>query len=97
MRAFELVKANAGPRELISESLSDYEGNLTDIFTRYESAVVRQLFPTACEAGSHYEESRRRTTFGHPTVSDRIAQMVVKLEFEPKLSRTFYLILWLSE
>jgi len=58
-----------------------------------ESAVVRQLFPTACESGSHTEESRRRTTFGHPTVSDRIAQMVVKLSLNPKLSRAFYLIL----
>jgi len=30
MRAFELVKANAGAAGIDKQSLSDYEGNLTD-------------------------------------------------------------------
>jgi hypothetical protein len=36
MRAFELVKANAGAAGVDKQSLSDYEVNLTQIiFTRY--------------------------------------------------------------
>ena len=90
MRAWRLVKANAGSAGMDQQSLSDFErnlkGNLYRIWNRLSSG---SYFPPPVKAVSIPKKSGGRRVLGIPTVSDRIAQMVVKLEFEPMIEPHF--------
>jgi group II intron reverse transcriptase/maturase len=90
MRAFELVKANAGAAGVDKQSLSDYEGNLTDnLYTLWNRLSSGSYFPPPVKAVAIPKKAGGERLLGIPTVSDRIAQMVVKLEFEPQVEPHF--------
>ncbi len=86
MHAFELVKANRGAAGVDKQSLSDFEINLKDnlykIWNRLSSGCY---FPPPVKAVAIPKKTGGERILGIPTVSDRIAQMVVKLEFEPQV------------
>jgi len=89
-RAFELVKANAGAAGVDKQSLSDFEkdlkSNLYKLWNRLSSGCY---FPPAVKAVAIPKKTGGERILGIPTVSDRIAQMVVKLEFEPQVEPCF--------
>jgi len=89
-RAFELVKANAGAAGVDRQSLFDFEkdlkGNLYKLWNRLSSG---SYFPPPVKAVAIPKKSGGERILGIPTVSDRIAQMVVKLEFEPNVEPYF--------
>jgi len=89
-RAFELVKANAGAAGVDEQSIQEFEqdlkGNLYKLWNRLSSG---SYFPPPVKAVAIPKKSGGERTLGIPTVSDRIAQMVVKLEFEPQVESHF--------
>lgn len=90
MQAYRLVKANAGSAGVDNQSLEDFEkelkNNLYKIWNRMSSG---SYFPPAVKGVSIPKKSGGERLLGVPTVADRIAQMVVKLEIEPALEPHF--------
>ena len=90
VEAYKLVKANAGSAGIDRQSLTDFEenlkGNLYKIWNRLSSG---SYFPPPVMAVLIPKKSGGTRTLGIPTVSDRIAQMVVKLSFEPEVEPHF--------
>ena len=90
MKAYKLVKANAGSAGVDRQSLEEFqeklEDNLYKIWNRMSSGCY---FPPAVKAVPIRKKTGGTRILGVPTVGDRIAQMVVKLEFEPKVEQHF--------
>ena len=90
MDAFKAVKANAGSAGVDHQSIADFEVNLQDnlykIWNRMSSGTY---FPPPVKAVAIPKKPGGERILGVPTVSDRIAQMVVKLTFEPAVEAIF--------
>jgi RNA-directed DNA polymerase len=90
MDAFKAVKTNAGSAGVDHQSIADFEVNLQDnlykIWNRMSSGTY---FPPPVKAVAIPKKSGGERILGVPTVSDRIAQMVVKLTFEPAVEAIF--------
>lgn len=90
MQAYERVKSNAGAAGVDDESLEDFakdlKNNLYKLWNRMSSG---SYFPPAVKAVPIPKKSGGTRLLGVPTVSDRIAQMVVKLVFEPEVEPHF--------
>ena len=84
VQAYRHVKANAGVVGVDKESLEDFSKNLKDnrykLWNRMSSG---SYFPSAVKAVPIPKKSGGERILGVPSVADRIAQMVVKLTFEP--------------
>ena len=98
MQAYTLVKANAGAAGVDQQSLEDFERNLKDnlyrIWNRMSSGCY---FPPPVKAVPIPKKSGGERILGVPTVADRIAQMVVKLVFEPTVEATVSSrLIWIS-
>lgn len=91
MKAYKLVKANAGSAGVDQQSLEDFERNLKDnLYKIWNRMSSGSYFPPAVKAVPIPKKVGGTRILGVPTVGDRIAQMVVKLEFEPKVEPYFY-------
>lgn len=88
--AYRLVKINAGSSGIDRQSLEEFERNrernLYKIWNRMSSG---SYFPAPVLAVPIPKKSGGTRLLGVPTVSDRIAQMVVRLEFEKKVEPHF--------
>lgn len=88
--AFKKVKENAGSAGVDKQSIGDFEkdlkGNLYKIWNRMSSGTY---FPPAVKAVPIPKKKGGVRILGIPTVADRVAQMVVKLLFEPKVEPVF--------
>ena len=91
VEAYKLVKANAGAAGVDQQSIADFDNNLKDnlykIWNRMSSGTY---FPPPVKAVPIPKKQGGMRILGVPTVSDRIAQMVVKLVFEPIVEPHFY-------
>jgi RNA-directed DNA polymerase len=91
MDAYRSVKANGGAAGIDKQSIADFELNLKDnlykIWNRMSSGTY---FPSPVKAVAIPKKSGGERVLGVPTVADRVAQMVVKLTFEPTIE-TFFL------
>lgn len=91
VKAYKQVKANAGAAGVDEQSLADFDkdlkGNLYRIWNRLSSG---SYFPPAVKAVAIPKKQGGERILGVPTVSDRVAQMVVKLVFEPTVEPYFY-------
>ncbi len=91
VKAYKLVKANAGAAGVDQQTLTlfetDLKNNLYKIWNRLSSG---SYFPPPVKAVSIPKKQGGERILGVPTVSDRIAQMVVKLVFEPTVEPYFY-------
>lgn len=89
--AYKRVKANQGASGVDEESIVDFEkdlkNNLYKIWNRMSSGSYSP--PPVLEVEIPKKDGRTRK-LGIPTVSDRIAQMVVKMYFEPKVEPYFH-------
>lgn len=83
-KAFHLVKANKGSAGVDRESISDFEqnlsGNLYKLWNRLSSGTY---FPPSVKGVEIPKKQGGTRMLGVPTVGDRIAQMTIKLAFEP--------------
>lgn len=89
-RAYREVKSNGGAAGVDNQSLEDFERdlkrNLYRIWNRMSSG---SYFPPPVKAVPIPKKSGGTRVLGVPTVSDRIAQMVVKMTLEPILEPVF--------
>jgi len=84
VQAYKLVRANAGAAGVDQESLEDFGRNLKDnLYKLWNRMSSGSYFPPPVKAVPIPKKSGGERILGVPTVSDRIAQMVVKLTFEP--------------
>lgn len=91
MKAYELVKANKGVAGVDQESLEGFDKNLKDnLYKIWNRLSSGSYFPPAVKAVPIPKKSGGKRILGIPTVSDRIAQMVVKLMLEPKVEPFFH-------
>lgn len=90
-RAYKQVKANKGAAGVDAQSLRDFEQrlqpNLYRIWNRMSSG---SYFPPPVKAVSIPKKDGGQRILGVPTVSDRIAQTVVKMVFEPLVEPIFH-------
>ena len=88
--AYKLVKANAGSAGIDRQSLTDFEQNLkNNLYKIWNRLSSGSYFPPPVMAVLIPKKTGGTRTLGIPTVSDRIAQMVVKLSFEPEVEPHF--------
>lgn len=89
--AFDRVKANKGTYGIDEQSIADFEENLKDnlykIWNRMSSGTY---FPKPVKAVAIPKKNGGTRILGIPTVEDRVAQMVAKIYFEPKVEEIFY-------
>lgn len=90
MEAYQRVKSNAGAAGVDQQTLEDFNRNLKDnLYKIWNRMASGTYFPPAVRAVSIPKTSGGERILGIPTVSDRIAQMVVKLTFEPLVEPYF--------
>ncbi len=90
MKAFTLVKANSGSAGVDEQSLDDFEQDLkNNLYKLWNRMSSGSYFPAAVKAVPIPKKSGGSRVLGVPTVTDRIAQMVVKLRFEPEVEPHF--------
>jgi RNA-directed DNA polymerase len=89
--AYKRVKANKGSSGVDGESLEvfekDMKNNLYKLWNRMSSG---SYFPPPVKLVEINKKSGGKRPLGIPTVTDRIAQMVVKMTLEPKLEPCFH-------
>lgn len=89
--AFERVKANKGTygidEQTIEEFEKDLKNNLYKIWNRMSSGTY---FPKPVKAVAIPKKNGGTRMLGIPTVEDRVAQMVAKIYFEPKVEKIFH-------
>ena len=91
MEAFQKVKANQGAAGVDGESIEEFEKdlkrNLYRIWNRMSSG---SYFPPSVRAVQIPKKAGGSRILGVPTVSDRIAQTVVKIYLEPEVEPIFH-------
>ena len=89
--AFERVKANGGAAGVDGQTISMFEENLKDnLYKIWNRMSSGSYIPPAVRFVEIPKSDGKTRTLGVPTVSDRIAQMVVKMILEPKLEPHFH-------
>lgn len=88
--AYQSVKANGGASGVDQASMKDFERNLKDnLYKIWNRMSSGSYFPPAVKGVSIPKKSGGYRLLGVPTVSDRIAQTVVKMTLEPLLEPIF--------
>ncbi|MEK5147330.1 group II intron reverse transcriptase/maturase [Psychrobacillus sp. FSL K6-4615] len=89
--AFLRVKANKGSAGIDEQSIAEFEENLKDnLYKIWNRMSSGSYFPPAVKAVEIPKKAGGTRTLGIPTVADRIAQMTVKLYFEPSVEPFFH-------
>lgn len=91
LEAFQRVNANGGAAGVDGVSLEKFESNWKDnrykIWNRMSSG---SYFPPPVKAVEIPKKTGGTRVLGVPTVADRVAQMVVKIYFEPSVEAHFH-------
>jgi len=91
LEAYQKVKANKGAAGIDDESLAAFEANLkNNLYKIWNRMSSGSYFPPAVKGVEIPKKSGGKRLLGIPTVGDRIAQMVVKIYFEPKVEPYFH-------
>jgi RNA-directed DNA polymerase len=89
--AYKLVRANKGAAGVDEESIQKFEDNLKDnLYKIWNRMSSGSYFPPPVKAVEIPKKNGGVRILGIPTVSDRIAQMTVKLYFEPLVEPIFH-------
>ena len=88
--AFKAVKANAGSAGVDKETIEDFESDLkNNLYRLWNRMSSGSYFPPPVKAVAIPKKNGGERILGVPTVADRVAQMVVKLVFEPTVEPIF--------
>jgi RNA-directed DNA polymerase len=88
--AFKAVKANAGAAGVDEQSIQDFEKDLKDnLYKVWNRMSSGSYFPPPVRAVAIPKKDGGERMLGIPTVADRVAQMVVKMTFEPSVEPSF--------
>ena len=89
--AWKHVKANQGAAGVDAESIADFEANLkNNLYKIWNRMSSGSYFPPPVRTVGIPKKTGGERLLGIPTVSDRIAQMVVKMYFEPLVEPCFH-------
>jgi RNA-directed DNA polymerase len=90
LEAYKLVKANKGAAGVDGKTIEEFEvdlrNNLYKLWNRMSSGCY---FPKPVRGMEIPKKSGGKRLLGIPTVEDRIAQMVVRMNFEPAVEPIF--------
>src|SRR5258706_7819643 len=89
--AYRKVKANQGSAGVDKESLEEYQADLlNNLYRLWNRLSSGSYFPQPVREVSIPKANGSKRTLGIPTVSDRIAQQVIKAYTEPRLEAVFH-------
>lgn len=90
LEAYKRVKANQGAAGIDGVTFSifeeDLKNNLYKLWNRMSSG---SYFPKAVKGVEIPKKNGKKRLLGVPTITDRVAQMVVRLNFEPLVEPVF--------
>ena len=91
LEAFKRVKENRGAEGIDDESIEAFESNLNNnLYKIWNRMSSGSYFPLPVKAIEIPKKSGGTRILGVPTVYDRVAQMVVKIYFEPQIEPYFH-------
>jgi len=91
LEAYKRVKVNQGSAGIDKVSIAAFEKQLKDnLYKIWNRMCSGSYFPPPVKAVAIPKKQGGERILGVPTVSDRVAQMVVKLYFEPKVESLFH-------
>ena len=89
--AFKKVRANAGAAGVDGQSILDFEGDLRgNLYKLWNRMSSGSYFPPPVRRVEIPKKDGGVRPLGIPTVADRVAQMVVKMWFEPFVEPHFH-------
>jgi RNA-directed DNA polymerase len=89
-KAWRMVKANKGSCGVDNETIDDFEKDLeNNLYRLWNRMSSGSYFPPPVKAVAIPKKNGGERILGIPTVTDRVAQMVVKLALEPNLEPIF--------
>lgn len=89
--AYRKVKANHGAAGVDKESMEEFQEDLlNNLYVIWNRLSSGSYFPKPLRSLSISKGKGKRRTLGIPTVSDRIAQQVIKQYLEPRLEAQFH-------
>jgi RNA-directed DNA polymerase len=89
--AYKKIKSNKGAAGIDGESLEEFDKNRNDnLYRLWNRLSSGSYFPPPVMGVAIPKKSGGTRLLGIPTVSDRIAQQVVKTVFEPTLEKHFH-------
>ena len=89
--AYRRVKANQGAAGVDGQSIKDFEVGLKDnLYKIWNRMSSGSYFPPPVRTVEIAKSDGRLRRLGIPTVSDRVAQMVVKMYLEPDVEPNFH-------
>ncbi len=89
--AYKQVKANRGAEGIDCQTLQEFEENLKDnLYKVWNRMSSGSYFPPPVKGVTIPKSDGGERLLGVPTISDRIAQTVVKLTVEPLLEPIFH-------
>jgi RNA-directed DNA polymerase len=90
--AYQRVKANKGAAGVDEQSIQDFEVNLKDnLYKLWNRMSSGSYYPPPVRRVEIPKSDGGKRPLGIPTVSDRIAQMAVKLLLEPEIEPHFHM------
>ena len=91
VEAWKRVKANKGAAGVDEESLRDFERKLKDnLYRVWNRMSSGSYLPPPVKTVSIPKAGGGERKLGIPTVADRVAQMVVKMNLEPRIEPLFH-------
>lgn len=89
--AYQRILANGGAAGVDNQSIQGFEENLKDnLYKLWNRLSSGSYFPPPVRRVEIPKKDGGKRPLGIPTVADRIAQMVVKLVFEPEVEPHFH-------
>ena len=89
--AYQQVKANRGAAGVDDETIADFEQDLSkNLYKLWNRMSSGSYFPPPVKQVEIPKASGGTRRLGVPTVSDRVAQTVIKLLIEPELDSIFH-------
>ena len=91
LEAWKRVKANQGAAGIDEESIGDFEHRLKDnLYRLWNRMSSGSYMPPPVRTVSIPKAGGGERKLGIPTVMDRVAQMVVKMQLEPHIEPLFH-------
>lgn len=90
-KAYKKVRKNKGKAGIDNESLQGFDEQLSDnLYKLWNRLASGSYFPPAVKEQEISKDNGKKRKLGIPTVSDRIAQQVIKEYLEPRLEKEFH-------
>jgi len=91
VEAWRRVRANKGAAGIDGETIEEFEGNLkSNLYKVWNRMSSGSYFPSPVRTVGIPKHGGGERKLGIPTVSDRVAQMVVKMQLEPEVEPLFH-------